>query len=249
MRRNILLLLLLLLTLSTSGLMAQRKVSFAVDAGADISTFLMTPRGGERLRTPFSLSPSLTGRIDLKLGNSDFYLSSGLSYYAPKSSQDLSIDQAGALKKAGLNIDLSRLGAIEERMTTHYLSIPLLIGNRAALSEDGKFSLAGELGFRFSIGLGGSLSYTLYEGNRNKFAEASVPIFSSGTNGSSSSGRGNGSTLFLPVNIAAHGGIRAEYSRYYLRIGVDHGLTKVNRYPERSRVTILSLSTTLGVRF
>ena len=42
MKRNILLL--LLLTLTTSGLMAQRKVSFAVDAGADISTFLMTPR-------------------------------------------------------------------------------------------------------------------------------------------------------------------------------------------------------------
>ena len=90
MKRNILLL--LLLTLTTSGLMAQRKVSFAVDAGADISTFLMTPRGGERLRTPFCLSPSLTGRIDLKLGNSDLYLSSGLSYYAPISSQALGVD-------------------------------------------------------------------------------------------------------------------------------------------------------------
>ncbi|WP_297193914.1 hypothetical protein [uncultured Porphyromonas sp.] len=242
-------LLLLLLTLTASSLMAQRKVTFAVDAGVDYSSFLMNTPGKEKARTPLCLSPSLTGRIDLKLGNSGYYLSSGLSYYAPRSSQDLSIDQAAALKKAGLNIDLSRLGAIEERMTTHYLSIPLLFGNRAALSEDGKFSLACELGVRFSIGLGGSLSYTLYEGNRNKFGEASTPIFSSGTNGSSGSGRGNGSTLFLPVNIAVNAGLRAEYSRYYLRIGLDHGLTRVNRYPERSRVTILSLSTTLGVRF
>ena len=247
MKRNILLL--LLLTLTTSGLMAQRKVSFAVDAGADYSTFLMSTPGKEKARTPLCLSPSLTGRIDLKLGNSGYYLSSGLSYYAPRSSQDLSIDQAGALKKAGLNIDLSRLGSIEERMTTHYLSIPLLIGNRAALSEDGKFSLASELGFRFSIGLGGSLSYTLYEGNRNKLAEASVPIFSSRTNGSARPGQDDGSSLFLPASIGLQAAIRAEYGRYYLRVGMDQGLTKVNRYPERSRITIFSLSTTLGVRF
>jgi hypothetical protein len=248
MKRNILLL--LLLTLTTSGLMAQRKVSFAVDAGADISTFLMTPRGGERLRTPFSLSPSLTGRIDLKLGNSDFYLSSGLSYYAPRSSQDLGVDKvADALRKAGLNIDWRRLGSFQERMTTHYLSLPLLLGSRTVVSADGKLSFAGELGFRFSIGLGGSLSYTLYDGSRNKLAEASVPIFSSRTNGSARPGQDDGSSLFLPASIGFQAAIRAEYGRYYLRVGMDQGLTNINRFSEGSRITIFSLSTTLGVRF
>nr|WP_315097190.1 hypothetical protein [uncultured Porphyromonas sp.] len=76
-----------------------------------------------------------------------------------------------------------------------------------------------------------------------------MPIFSSRTNGSARPGQDDGSSLLLPASIGLQAAIRAEYGRYYLRVGMDQGLTNINRFSEGSRITIFSLSTTLGVRF
>lgn len=246
MKRNILLL--LLLTLTTSGLMAQRKVSFAVDAGADFTTFLSSQADGRRTRTSFRFSPSLTTRIDLRLGNSGYYLSSGLSYFAPGTySEGLNNDLLGLIQRSGLGIDLGRIASVQERMTAHYLALPLLFGGRTILSQDGKLSITGELGVRFALGIAGSLDYDIYDSSSRKLGNLSAPLFY--VTGKVTNNRPRSLAILNPFYVGAQFGVRFEYGRFYLRASTELGLTNLNKFAQVTRITTSTISTSLGVRF
>lgn len=190
-----------------------------------------------RLSQPSGSSGALQGirgvrvgaGLELSLGLLT-YLSTGLYYQQQGANNELS-------RRGATPLDASRQGGIgSEQLRMGYLNVPLAVGMRLAVPFLGA-GVSGELGLSYSKALHGNYHYQLRDAARREALDYN-PYRSGGL---------EATALGLKADdLALHLAAKLELGSYYLRLGIEHGLTQIGAGASSPRLRTTSSWITVG---